>query len=144
MPRGELRPVLRCLKGAARHAAASPLGDAELLDRYVTGRDEEAFAALVRRHAALVRSVCRRVLRQDQDVDDAFQGTFLVFALKAASIRKAASVASWLHGVAYRTAMNAKRARRRHRAAPDEPEGPAADQPPAAAAFREIQAILDG
>jgi RNA polymerase sigma factor (sigma-70 family) len=143
MPRGELGPVLRYLRRAASHAGITQSSDGELLDQYVSGRDEEAFAALVQRHAALVRSVCRRVLRQEQDVDDAFQVTFMVFALKAASIRKAASVASWLHGVAYRTAMNAKRARRRYSLVHDEPESGTADQPLAAAAFREIQAILD-
>src|SRR5262245_17909316 len=106
-------PALRHLRRVAGLAAARELNDAQLLERYVAARDGEAFAALVRRHGRLVQSVCRRVLRLEQDADDAFQATFFIFASRAASIRKGGSVASWLYGVAYRTSMNARRARGR-------------------------------
>jgi RNA polymerase sigma factor (sigma-70 family) len=142
MPSGQLVPVLRFLRGAACDSARE-LTDAQLLERYVLGHDEAAFTALVKRHGGLVRSVCRNVLHHDQDADDAFQATFLVFASRAGSIRKAGAVASWLHGVAYRAAMNAKRARKRRGEGQGECEARPADQPVTAAALREAQAIVD-
>jgi len=135
--------VLRSLVRAASRSAAQEMTDAQLLERYVRRRDEGAFAALVRRHGPLVRSVCRHVLHHAHDADDAFQATFLVFATRAASIRKATAVASFLHGVAYRTAMNARRARKRLGEGPRECEARACDQPVPAAALREVQAIVD-
>jgi C-terminal peptidase prc len=95
------------------------LGDAELLERFTSGRDEAAFDALLRRHGPLVLSVCQRVLCHPQDVEDAFQGTFLVLVRRAASIRKSESVSAWLYGVAYRIATKARTqaARRRQREA---------------------------
>jgi RNA polymerase sigma factor (sigma-70 family) len=143
MPQQRLEPVLRCLRRAAGLAGSRELTDGQLLERYVRGRDGEAFAALVRRYGRLVRSVCRRVLRHDEDADDAFQAAFLVFAERAFSIRKAGSVASWLYGVAYRTAMNAKRVRTRRREAPEGVEAVARERPALEAGLRELQAILD-
>ena len=74
--------------------------DARLLERYVADRDELAFEALVRRHGPMVLSVCRRLLGDRNDADDAFQAAFLLLALKARSIRTGDSVGGWLHRVA--------------------------------------------
>src|SRR5579872_4479184 len=92
-----------------RRGQLEVLSDLDLLDRFVQDRDEGAFAAVVERHAAMVLGVCRRVLRNASDVEDAFQATFLVLVRKAATIRKQASLASWLYGVAYHVATNVKR-----------------------------------
>jgi RNA polymerase sigma factor (sigma-70 family) len=89
--------------------------DGDLLARFVAAGDEEAFAALLGRHGPLVLSVCRRLVRHEQDAEDAFQATFLVLAQKAGSVARRDSVASWLYGVAYRTALRAREAAAKRR-----------------------------
>lgn len=86
-------------------ARSQELPDADLVRSFHAEGDREAFATLVERHGPLVWSVCRRVVGNVQDAEDAFQATFLVFARKAGSIRRGEAVASWLYGVAYRTAV---------------------------------------
>ena len=81
--------------------------------RLVKHRDRAALAQLVEKHAAMVAQVCQQVLGTGQDADDAFQATFLILAQRAHAIRRASSVAAWLHGVAYRTAVRAARRRKR-------------------------------
>src|SRR5262249_54717999 len=98
------------------HPPGGGLTDAQLLTRFVTARDEASFAALVRRHGPMVLAVCRRLLGNVQDAEDAFQATFLVLARKAGSVVKRESVGSWLHGVACRTALQAASANARRRA----------------------------
>jgi RNA polymerase sigma factor (sigma-70 family) len=87
---------------------AGMLPDAQLLERFVSQRDETAFEVLVWRHGPLVLRLCRRVLRHEQDAEDAFQATFLMLVRKARSIGKRQAVASWLYKVAYRIALQAK------------------------------------
>src|SRR5215468_4165713 len=103
MGRSHLRAIVRHLTGAVA-LPGDGLSDADLLGRYVASRDEAAFETLVWRHSALVLGVCRRVLRHEQDAEDAFQASFLLLARKAASIGRRESVRSWLHRVAYRAA----------------------------------------
>jgi RNA polymerase sigma factor (sigma-70 family) len=133
-----------------RRRAAPPDGandaDAELLRRFVRARDEEAFTGLVRRHGALVRGVCRRVLGDDHDAEDAFQAVWLVFARKAGALHPA-RLAAWLHGVARQVALNARRAnaRRRRHEAQSPLAAPARRQPDPLAELsaRELLAVLD-
>jgi serpin B len=88
--------------------------DGLLLERFARQRDEAAFEALVDRHGRMVWNVCQRVLSNASDADDAFQATFLVLARKAGSIARHDAVGSWLYGVAYRVALDARaRAARR-------------------------------
>ena len=91
-----------------RGFATLQASDAELLERFVTERDESAFAALVSRHGPMVFGVCRRLLRQAQDAEDAFQATFLILVRKAASIGRRELLGNWLYGVAMRVASRAR------------------------------------
>jgi RNA polymerase sigma factor (sigma-70 family) len=117
--------------------------DRDLLGRFVNERDEAAFARLMDRHGPLVRGVCRRLLHDDHDAEDACQAVFLVLARKAASIRKRTSLASWLHGVAYRVAARLRDngVQRRTQIGVPSPEPEA--KPTADLSWREAQALLD-
>jgi RNA polymerase sigma factor (sigma-70 family) len=129
-----------------RALAAGPADvrtDHELHGDFAASQNAAAFAALLRRHGPLVWGVCRRLLRQEQDAEDAFQATFMVLARKAGSIRRTQAVGGYCYGVAYRTAMNMRRAaaarRERQRRAPVR----TVEQPAAEASLRELQALLD-
>ena len=78
------------------------LEDGQLLARYAGSKDEAAFEALVARHGPMVLATCRAILKNEHDVEDAFQATFLVLARKAGSIRAGDALGGWLHRVAYR------------------------------------------
>src|SRR5262245_58356225 len=108
MTSGPIGPVLEHIRQLLGAPVAATLTDGQLLQNFVGRRDEAAFATLLQRHGPMVLGVCRRVLRHPQDVDDAFQATFLVLIRKADSITKEESVGSWLYGVAYRIAVRAR------------------------------------
>src|ERR1700722_8654227 len=82
--------------------------DGQLLESFVNRREVSALEALVRRHGPMVWNVCRRVIHNHQDAEDAFQATFLVFVRKAASILPRDMVGNWLYGVAHQTALKAQ------------------------------------
>jgi RNA polymerase sigma factor (sigma-70 family) len=129
-------------RGAVRRDEAG-LGDGELLDCFIERRDEAAFEALLRRHGPMVLGVCRRVLRDHHDAEEAFQATFLVLARKAAAVVPRGMVANWLYGVAYRTALKAKttaaKRRVRERQVTDMPEPEAAPED----LWQELEPLLD-
>ncbi len=111
-----LSPVIHQLRRAALSRADHDLTDGQLLECFLTRRDEAAFAALVRRHGPMVLGVCRRVLQHHHDAEEAFQATFLVLARKAATIGRRALLGHWLYGVASRTALKARALRARREA----------------------------
>ncbi|HEY7311645.1 MAG TPA: sigma-70 family RNA polymerase sigma factor [Gemmataceae bacterium] len=93
---------------AACSAINANVSDAELLERFVSRRDEGAFAALMLRHSSMVFGVCRRILHHAQDAEDAFQATFLILVRKAADIGQRELLGNWLYGVAVRVATRAR------------------------------------
>ncbi len=114
MPDQWLATVVRHIRRLTAPADAAEGTDRQLLHAFTAGNDQEAFAALVRRHGPLVLRVCRGVLGHEQDAEDAFQATFLVLARKAATARWDHSVGHWLYEVAHRVAsgMRVQDARR--------------------------------
>src|SRR5262249_44378594 len=105
--------ALRQLRQFIRARAAAELTDSELVARLAAGHDPAAFEAVLHRHGELVLGACRRQLSAPEDVEDAFQATFLVLLRKAASVRAGASLAPWLYGVALRVARHLRLQRRR-------------------------------
>jgi RNA polymerase sigma factor (sigma-70 family) len=118
--------------------------DGQLLECFVSRRDEAAVAALVRRHGPMVWGVCRRVLRDHQDAEDAFQATFLVLVRRAAAISPREMVGNWLYGVARQTALKARAAGARRQAREKQlnqgPEPEAQSEPDL---WRDLQPLLD-
>ncbi|HWB11993.1 MAG TPA: sigma-70 family RNA polymerase sigma factor [Pirellulales bacterium] len=118
------------------------LTDADLVERYLATRDEAAFATIVRRHGAMVRGVCRRVLHDVHEADDAFQATFLVLLRKASSISPRALLANWLYGVARRTALKTRTMIRKRQSLPREASEPAEQAIPTDLKI-DLAAVLD-
>jgi RNA polymerase sigma-70 factor (ECF subfamily) len=143
MATSNMTAVFQHLREAVRPRDGTGMTDDQLLQCFVTERDEAAFATLVHRHGAVVWGVCRRVLRDYHDAEDAFQATFLVLVRKAASIASRELLANWLYGVAYNTALKAKamtdkrQAREKQVAELPEPEAPPRDL------AHDLQLLLD-
>src|SRR5262245_28611714 len=143
MHTNRLALVLRYLLRRAVPAAPGEVSDAELLARFARQRDEAAFELLVWRHGPMVLSLCQRLLRHEQDAEDAFQATFLVLVRKAGSISKREALASWLYKVAYRIACRARsRAPVPCHQAERMPDLPAADDQ-SEVIWREVRSLLD-
>jgi RNA polymerase sigma factor (sigma-70 family) len=143
MAPGPLALVLRQLRHFLGPQPDADLSDGQLLQRFVSRGDQAAFAALMHRHAPLVYGVCRRVLRQTQDAEDAFQAAFLVLARRAASIRRHQALAAWLHRVAYHLAVRARAAAVRRRLLEQETDAMPTTDPSVEAMRRELRPLLD-
>jgi RNA polymerase sigma factor (sigma-70 family) len=126
VPTRALNHLVSQLRQTLPAGEAAGLTDGQLLEGFVVGRDAAALEALVRRHGPMVWGVCRRLLADHHDAEDAFQAAFLVLVRKAASIRSREEVANWLYGVARQTALKARataaRRRGRERQVVDLPE----------------------
>jgi RNA polymerase sigma factor (sigma-70 family) len=116
MATSPMNRVLQRLRQAASGPRRTGPTDGQLLEEFIARRDEAAFEALLTRHGPMVLGVCRRVLANAADAEDAFQATFLVLVRKAAAVRPREQVGNWLYGVAYRTALKARAAAARRRA----------------------------
>jgi RNA polymerase sigma factor (sigma-70 family) len=121
----------------------APNADRDALRAFIAHKDESAFAVLVQRHGPMVLRVCQRVLHHAEDAEDAFQATFLVLARKAESIGRSDALSSWLHGVAFRTALRAKRDARRRRARERQSPVSIGPDPAETLAWRDVQILLD-
>jgi RNA polymerase sigma factor (sigma-70 family) len=108
MAKTSLTGVVQHIRTLMSPPGSDQVPDGQLLQRFTDHHDEAAFTTLVRRHGALVLSVCQGVLGQVQDAEDAFQATFLLLARKAATIRRHETLASWLYKVAFRLALKAR------------------------------------
>src|SRR5215471_16159577 len=128
-----MNAILQRLRQTAFVPDGAEMTDGRLLDSFIARKDESAFAALVRRHGPMVLGVCRRVVGDYHDAEDAFQATFLVLASKAASLIVGQSLGSWLYQVAYNTARRAgiagARRRRMERQMEELPQFEAAPPP---------------
>src|SRR6266542_2454329 len=143
MATSQMSEVLQHLRRVVLLRDGAGLTDAQLLERFSSRRDEAALAALVRRHGPMVWGVCRRLLRNHHDAEDAFQVTFLVFVRKAASIASPELVANWLYGVAHQTALKARATaatrKDRERQVTEMPEPEVVQQE----LWRDLQRLLD-
>ncbi len=143
MRAGGSNHVLNGIRRAVLLENGGGLSDGQLLEGFIRQRDDAAFEALVRRHGPMVLGVCRRVTGHEPDAEDAFQAAFLVLVRRAASIMPREKVGNWLYGVAYRTALEARKAMLRRR----NKEKPLADvidrDTPSKAENHELVKLLD-
>jgi RNA polymerase sigma factor (sigma-70 family) len=135
--------LLRHIRHIAESGEASELSDQELVRRFADGRNEAAFAALVRRHGAMVLAVCRRVLGHQQDAEDIFQAVFLVLSRKAGALRCHQAVGSWLFAVAHRLALRARQQRQNRREREARISEKPVDDVLADLTIREAHSVLD-
>jgi RNA polymerase sigma factor (sigma-70 family) len=141
MPDGEMHAVVEFIHGLVVAPDLASQTDNALLKRFLADRDENAFEALVRRHGPMVLALCRRILHDPQDAEDAFQAAFLVLVRKAASIARPELLGNWLYGVASRTARAARAAAEKRRV--KEAEALPREQPAQESPWQELQPVLD-
>jgi RNA polymerase sigma factor (sigma-70 family) len=143
MATGRTDGLMRQIRRAALLGGGDTLTDRQLLERFFGSRDEAAFEALMQRHGPMVLGVCRRVLGNRHDAEDAFQATFLVLVRNAGRVRRPDSLGNWLYGVAYRTALEARRAAARRRKKERQVADMAGHRPPEADPGGELREVLD-
>jgi RNA polymerase sigma factor (sigma-70 family) len=143
MGSGASRETLRHFRTLYQLGAAGSLTDAQLIERFVARQEDAAFEALVMRHGPMVLGICRRVLPDRHDAEDAFQATFLVLVRRAGSIARPELLGNWLYGVAYRTAMEARTRSARRRAREAQVVNMPRSDPPTEEFRRDLRATLD-
>jgi len=116
MANGQLGGVLRYIRQLVGTGKTGDRTDGQLLDAFARNQDRAALETLVQRYAPLVWGVCRRVLRDEHEAEDVFQGTFLVLVRRAAALDRRGSLANWLYTVAYHLALRARMQTLRRRA----------------------------
>lgn len=116
MATGQVRGVLQHLRRVHLLRDGAGLPDEQLLRDFISRGDDAALAVLVKRHGPMVWGVCRRLLANYHDAEDAFQATFLVFVRKAASIASKELLANWLYGVSFQTARKLRATASKRRA----------------------------
>ena len=142
MTHGTLTDVLRHIRRLVGPRDEPGVTDRDLLESFLRRQDEAAFAALVARHGPMVLGVCRNILQDGHDVEDAFQATFLVLVRKAGSVARRDLLAPWLYGVAYRVAVRARANAARRRAHEREGGGMRAAMARDDAEARELGSVL--
>jgi RNA polymerase sigma factor (sigma-70 family) len=143
MSDAQMGAVVKYLRDLVRPPGSAEPADYQLLERFITHREEAAFTALMVRHGPMVHGLCQRLLQHEQDAEDTFQATFLILARKARTIRKHASLASWLYGVAYRLSLKARVSAARRRARERKANVIVNPDHSAEAARREMQSVVD-
>ena len=112
MVNGRANTALRQVARVFDEGTLTGLSDQQILERFVDRRDDAAFEGLMVRHGPMVLNVCRQLLRDTHDVEDAFQAVFLVLVRKARTVRVEGSLGPWLYTVAHRVAARARANRR--------------------------------
>ena len=143
MPSAQLHVVVRHLHRLVGFDPVGQQSDGELLQRFLHKREEAAFEALVWRHGGMVFNVCRRMVRHEQDAEDAFQATFLALVREGKRISRRESTGSWLFKVAYRIARKVRARAARHAAvalADHDPPAPSDIEEPI---WRDVRPVLD-
>jgi RNA polymerase sigma factor (sigma-70 family) len=143
MSTSQMSEAIQHLRRTVFLRGGAELTDGQLLECYLSRQDEAALAVLLRRHGPMVWGVCRRIVGNYHDAEDAFQATFLVFVRKATSLASPELLANWLYGVAYQTALTARataaRRRTRERQVTEMPEPAMVQQD----LWHELQPLLD-
>src|SRR5262249_21171591 len=143
MAKSQIATVFRHIRKIIGLPKGDDLPDGQLLQRFVESRDESAFELLVQRYGSMGLGVCRRILHDPNDADDAFQATFLVLVRRAASLHRGSPLGSWLYGVAYRVALKARANAARRRERERQKVDMSHDHPFGDADRREVCAVLD-
>jgi RNA polymerase sigma factor (sigma-70 family) len=143
MANGTSALLIRSIHDLAGTRGAGELPDRDLVERFAACGDAEAFAALVRRHGAMVLGVCRRIVRHEQDAEDVFQAVFLVLSRKAGRLRRQDAVGPWLFGVAHRLALRARQKGRERQEREARVPAPTPGEPLDELTLREARTVLD-